>query len=122
MSVYVLPSVPDTVTWVAFRAVTVRVEEAPELIDAGLAVIWIVGAGFAVTLIVAVAVALPPLPFAVAVYVVVVAGLTACVPPVAPSVYALPSEPLIVTCVALVADTVRIDELPLVMDAGFAEI
>ena len=71
---------------------------------------------------VAAAVALPPLPFAVAVYVVVVAGLTACVPPVAARVYVVPSEPLMVTCVALVAETVRVDELPAVMDAGDALI
>ena len=71
---------------------------------------------------VAVAVALPPLPFAVAVYVVVAAGLTACVPPGPLSVYALPSEPLIVTCVALVADTVSVDEPPAAMDVGAALI
>lgn len=113
---------PDTVTWVALRAVTVSVDELPALMDAGLAVISIVGAGFAVTVTVAVAVTVPPLPVAVAVYVVVVAGLTACVPPAAPRVYVLPSEPLSETCVELVVATVRIDELPAVMDAGAALI
>src|ERR1700751_5744747 len=81
-----------------------------------------VGAGFAVTITVAEAVALPPLPFSVTVYVVLAAGPTAWVPPLAPSVYELPSEPLIVTCVALVAVTVRIDELPAAIDVGFAVI
>jgi hypothetical protein len=85
-------------------------------------VICTVGAGFAVTVTLAVAVAVDPLPLAVAVYVVVAAGLTACVPPVAPIVYVLPSEPLRVTCVAFVATIVRIDELPAVIDAGFAAI
>ena len=71
---------------------------------------------------VAFAVAVPPLPLAVAVYVVVAAGLTACVPPAAPRLYVLPSEPLIVTCVAFVAVIVRIDELPAATDTGFAVI
>jgi hypothetical protein len=42
-----------------------------------------VGAGFAEIVTVAVAVADPPGPVALAVYVVVADGLTACVPPVA---------------------------------------
>ena len=70
---------------------------------------------------VAVAVALPPLPLAVAVYVVVDAGLTACVPPGALRLYVLPSDPLTVTWVAFVAAIVRVDELPAAMDTGFAE-
>ena len=42
----------------------------------------------------AVAEAVPPLPVALAVYVVVAAGETACVPPVDCSVKLLPSDPL----------------------------
>ena len=34
----------------------------------------------------------------------------------------MPSDPLKVTCVALVADTVKVLELPAVIDAGLAEI
>jgi hypothetical protein len=41
---YELPSVPVTVTDVALDAVTVRVEEPPELIDVGLALMPTVGA------------------------------------------------------------------------------
>lgn len=37
-SVYLLPSVPATVTCAAFAAVTVRVAETPEAIETGLAV------------------------------------------------------------------------------------
>jgi hypothetical protein len=54
--------------------------------------------------------------------VVVAPGVTACVPPVAPRVYLLPSEPLSDTPVALVAVIVRIEELPAVSDAGLAAI
>ena len=75
-SVYELPSVPDTVTEVAFAAFTVKVEEFPEIIVVGLAVIATVGAGFPVTVTVAVAVVVPPGPVAVAVYVVVEVGST----------------------------------------------
>lgn len=64
-------------------AVTVRVDEPPDAIDAGLAVICTVGAGLAETVTVTVAVALPPELVAVAVYVVDDAGLTDWVPPVA---------------------------------------
>jgi hypothetical protein len=81
-----------------------------------------VGAGFAVTVRVTVALTVVPLPVAVAVYVVVAAGLTGCVPPVAPIVYLVPSEPLRLTAVAFVAVTVRMDELPAVSDVGFAVI
>ena len=51
---------------------------------------------------------------------VVAAGLTAWVPPVAPREYEVPSEPARVTCAAFVAVMVRIDELPAVTDAGLA--
>ena len=43
-------------------------------------------------------------------------------PPVAPILYVVPSEPLSVTCVACVAVMVRIDELPAVIEVGVAVI
>jgi hypothetical protein len=43
-SAYVLPSLPVTVTCVAFAAVTVRVEGPPEVTEVGLAVMAVVGA------------------------------------------------------------------------------
>jgi hypothetical protein len=52
---------------VAFVAVTVKVDELPDVIEVGLAVMLTVAAGGAVTVTVAVAVALPPAPVAVAV-------------------------------------------------------
>jgi hypothetical protein len=52
--------------------------------------------------------------------VVVVAGLTDCVPPDAWRGYEVPSEPVTVTCVAFVAVTVKVEELPGVMDVGLA--
>jgi len=54
--------------------------------------------------------------------VVVDVGLTAWVPPVAPRVNLLPSEPVRDTWVAFVAVIVRIEELPAVTEAGFALI
>lgn len=95
--VYELLSVPVIVTWLAFVAVTVKVDEFPEMIEAGLAVMLTVGVGFGVTVTVALAEVFPPLPMALAVYVVVTAGLTACVPPLDCKVYVLPSVPAIVT-------------------------
>jgi hypothetical protein len=53
---------------------------------------------------------------------VVVAGLTACVPPLAERLYELPSEPVTVTLVARVAVMVRMDEPPARMPVGLAEI
>ena len=47
-------------------------------------------------------------------------GLTVLVPPVAARLYELPSLPEIVTCVELVALTVRLDEFPAGIDEGFA--
>ena len=79
----------------ALAAVTVKVDELPELIEVGLALMLTVGD--AATITVVVAVVLPPVPVAVAVYVVVTVGLTACVPPVAARVYVLPFVPVIVT-------------------------
>jgi hypothetical protein len=66
-SVYVLPSLPVTVTWVALVAVTVKVDELPEVIDVGFAVMVTVGAGFGVTVTIAAVEVLPPVPVAVAV-------------------------------------------------------
>ena len=68
----------------AFAAATVSVELLPALIVVGFAAIVTVGGTTAgVTVTVAVAVALPPTPLAVTVYVVVAAGVTTCVPPLA---------------------------------------
>jgi hypothetical protein len=53
--VYLVPSLPVTVTWVAFVAVTVKVDALPAAIEAGLAAIATVGAG-------AMALKLPPHP------------------------------------------------------------
>jgi hypothetical protein len=60
----VLPSVPVTVTVVAFTAVTVKVDELPDVIEAGFAIRVTVGAGFGVTVKVVTAEALPPAPVA----------------------------------------------------------
>lgn len=70
----------------ALVAVTVNVEELPGVMDIGLARIFTVGAVAAATMMVEVAVVVPPGPVAVAVYVVVVVGLTGRVPPSAESV------------------------------------
>jgi hypothetical protein len=85
------------VTCVAFTAVTVKVDELPAVIELGLAVMVTVGAGFGVTVTVVLAETVPPAPVATAVYIVVAAGLTACVPPLGCSVYELPSDPVTVT-------------------------
>jgi hypothetical protein len=63
----VLPSLPVTVTWVALTAVTVKVDELPELIEAGFAVMLTLGGGFELTVKVALAEVFPPAPVAVAV-------------------------------------------------------
>ena len=117
--VYELPSLPLTVTAVALLAVTVNVEELPEVIEVGSAAILTLGAGL-VTVTVALAEIFPSAPVEVAVYVVVAVGFTDCVPPVACSVYELPSLPLTVNPVALVALTVSKEELPVAIDAGLA--
>jgi hypothetical protein len=49
-------------------------------------------------------------------------GLTDNVPPPAPNVRLLPLVPVIAIPVALVAVTVKVEELPLVMDVGLALI
>jgi hypothetical protein len=115
-----LPSDPATETWVAFIALTVSVDELPAPIAVGLAVMLTVGGGLAATVTVAVAETLPETPVAVAVYVVVLDGLTACVPPVELSWYELPSDPVTVTVEALVAVTLSVDEAPAAMEAGAA--
>jgi hypothetical protein len=60
----VLPSDPVTVTWVALVAVTVKVDEFPVVIEAGLAVMLTVGAGAAddVTVTVVLVKAFAPVP------------------------------------------------------------
>jgi hypothetical protein len=75
---------------------------------------------FAVTVTVVAAEMLPCVPAATTVYVVVAVGLTTCVPPLDGKVYELPSVPVIVTWVAFVATTVRVDELPGEIEAGLA--
>ena len=62
-----LPSLPAMATWVALVAATVKMDELPAMTEVGLAVILMVGAGFAATVTVAVAVTVPPGPVAVAV-------------------------------------------------------
>jgi hypothetical protein len=52
--------------------------------------------------------------------VIVAAGVTVSVPPLDESEYALPSEPVIFTVAALVAVTVKVEELPALMDVGLA--
>jgi hypothetical protein len=52
--------------------------------------------------------------------VVVAVGLTACVPPVAEREYVLLSVPVTVTVMALVAVTVKVDELPALIEVGLA--
>jgi len=52
---------------VAFIAVTVRVDEPPDVIDVGFAVMLTVGGGLEVTVTVALAEVFPPAPVAVAV-------------------------------------------------------
>jgi hypothetical protein len=63
----VLPSLPINVTWAALIAVTVNVDAAPELIEAGLAMMVTVGAGFGETVTAVLAEILPPGPIADAV-------------------------------------------------------
>ena len=76
-----VPSVPVINVWVEFLAVTVKVDSFPAMIEVGLAVIPVAGAGFGVTEMMVLAEDFPPPPVAIAVYVVVIVGLTACIPP-----------------------------------------
>jgi len=57
-----------------------------------------------------------------AVYVVVIEGFTATVPPVVASVYKLPSDPVTTTFVALLAVTFNVSELPALIVLFCAEI
>jgi hypothetical protein len=120
--VYELPSDPVTETCVALVALTESVDELPGVIAEGLAVTLTVGGGLVelATVTVAVAEMGPETPVAIEVYVVVLAGLTACVPPVELSRYELPSDPVTVTAEALAAVTVSVDEAPAPMDGGDA--
>jgi hypothetical protein len=63
-------------------AATVSVDELPVVIEVGLAVMLTAGADGGSTVTVALEDAVPPVPVAVAVYAVVAAGETTCVPPV----------------------------------------
>jgi hypothetical protein len=65
--VYELPSVPVTITWVAFTADTVKMDELPDAIEVGFAVMLTVGGGFELTVRVALAEVFPPAPVAAAV-------------------------------------------------------
>ena len=65
--VYELPSVPVTITWVAFTADTVKMDELPDAIEVGFAVMLTVGGGFAPTVKIALAEVVPPVPVAPAV-------------------------------------------------------
>jgi len=118
-----LPSEPVSDTPIAFVAVTVRIEEPPAVTEAGFAAIVTLGvpdpAPDDETVTVDAAVADPPGPLALAVYVVVAVGFTVCVPPAAGRVYELPSEPLIVTVLAFVAATVSVADVPAATVVGF---
>jgi hypothetical protein len=126
--VRLLPLLPVIAMAVSFVAVTVKIEELPLVIDVGLAVIVAVGADEppdeppVVTVIVTDDEAVPPAPVAVAVYVVAEVGLTDTAPPPAAIVRLLPFDPVIVIPVSFVAVTVKIEELPLVIDLGLAPI
>jgi hypothetical protein len=105
---------------VAFAAVTVKVDELPAEIEVGFAMMLTVGVPAGRTVTVALAEAFPPVPIATAVYVVVAAGLTLCVPPVGCKLYVLPSVPVTVTWVAFPAVTTKVDLLPEGIEVGFA--
>jgi hypothetical protein len=64
---YETPPGAVIVTWVAFAAVTFKVDELPDVMVVGFAVIVTDGAGFSVTLTVVVTDSFPPGPEAVAV-------------------------------------------------------
>jgi len=113
-----------TTTCVESVAVTVRIEELPAVIDVELALMVTVGDEFDAepTVTVTVAVTFPVGPVAVAVYVVVEAGLTVSVPPLAASLNELPSEPVTCTLDASVALIVKVVELPAVIEVDEAAI
>lgn len=118
---YLLPSVPVMLTWVAFAAVTVNVDEAPFVTVAGAAeMVTVGGAALALTFTVTLAVALPSAPVAVAVYEVVLLGETDWDPPVDCKVYWLPSVPAMLTWVAFVAATLSVEGDPATTGLGVA--
>jgi hypothetical protein len=88
----------------------------------GLATMVTVATGFVtgVTVTVAVAAAVPCVPVAVAVYMVVTAGVTTLDPPLACKVNTLPSLPATATSVALVALTVSVEDAPAAIVNGLA--
>ena len=47
-------------------------------------------------------------------------GLTSCVPPLGGRVNVVLSDPVIVTCVAFAAVTVKVEEFPMTIEVGFA--
>ena len=102
----------------ALLAVTFRSAELSAGMGFGEAVMLTVGAGNTVTI--AEALAVPPDPVAVAVYVVVAEGLTAFVPPEAATRKLLPSLPLTDTELEYVATTVRLDAAPAAIEVGLA--
>jgi hypothetical protein len=112
------------VTEVALVAATVKRDELPSVMDFGLATMVTVGVGGCMTVTATDAVAVPPAPVAVTVYVAVLVGLTVSVPPVAGKLAgeekAVPSVPCKTRVVALVATTVRVVELPRFIDVGLA--
>jgi hypothetical protein len=110
---------PEAVQAVALVEDQVNAEVAPLLIVAGFAVRVTAGAGV-VTDTVADCTALPPLPLQVSVYVwLAVSAPVDCEPPVAAS--APDHAPEAVQDVALVADQVSVELLPLATVLGFAE-
>jgi hypothetical protein len=125
-NVRLLLLLPSSVTVVAFVATTVTLDELPFAIVVGLAVTVTVGADVlpdvspVVTVIITLAEAVPPAPVAVAVYVVAEVGATETAPPPAAIVRLLPLVPVIEMPVAFLPITVRVEEVPLVIDVGLA--
>jgi hypothetical protein len=105
-------------------ATTVKVDELPNAIDCGLAAMVTVGVGGCMTVTAADAVAVPPAPVAVTVYVAFLVGLTVSVPPVTGKLVGeekvVPSVPCKSRVAASVAATVRVVELPRLIDVGLA--
>jgi hypothetical protein len=105
-------------------AVTVNVDELFNAIDCGLAAMVTVGVGGCTTVTKADAVAVPPALVAVTVYVAFFVGLTISVPPVvgklAGEEKVVPSVPVSIRVAAFVATTVRVVELPRLIEVGLA--
>jgi hypothetical protein len=114
---YAVPFDPVTLTDAVLAVVTVRVSDWPDEMVLELAVIVTAGRLPVETVMVVVADALvPDEPVAFAVYVVVEDGETVIVPPVAANVYAEPSEPETLTDVAFEAVTVKLSDVPGVIE------